>query len=465
MKTFLVLCSVCCLAPSALGQHWAGPFQLSNDTFADINPSACREWVGGTATRLVWQSNRNGDWDIYSRLCYFYNGNGWEAEMPVCTDSGDDITPAIATHFEAMGGWKYWCVWERRESPTTGRIMAASADAYDTAWSVPVEIGRCLHTSGDSARPFIMAIEQLSSDTLWAAWTGHDTDGWSVWYSRGVNSIWSPPEPAVVRQNSIRHARLGRGKTVTGAACPLLVWEEAGDILYSEYVSGAWTTPQEVAHSAAMDRNPDVMSYCSMPFELGPWITWESARDGDTAVYGTAMDTFSIGRRWCDSTGAGNNRTPCGTPAVYTVDDWVPAAVVWVTDRNGNPDVYARTMGFFEDEYVDDNPATDINPTMTTLGLTMHWCCWQSNRSGNWDIWGSYIYATGVEESRKPQAASYKPQPTILSGASGVKRLASCVVFDATGRRVLNPKPGVYFVREAQAQAQAQAVRKVIIQR
>ncbi|MBM3313211.1 hypothetical protein FJY70_01300, partial [candidate division WOR-3 bacterium] len=102
MKARIVLCSVCCLMSGALGQYWAGPFQLSSDTFADINPSACREWVGGTATRLVWQSNRNGDWDIYSRLCYFYNGNGWEDEMPVCTDSGDDITPAIAAHFEVM---------------------------------------------------------------------------------------------------------------------------------------------------------------------------------------------------------------------------------------------------------------------------------------------------------------------------------------------------------------------------
>jgi hypothetical protein len=33
------------------------------------------------------------------------------------------------------------------------------------------------------------------------------------------------------------------------------------------------------------------------------------------------------------------------------------------------------------------------------------------------------------------------------------------------GGRVLNPKAGVYFVREAQAQAQAQAIHKVVIQR
>jgi len=86
-------------------QGWSGPFQLTNDSFADINPSACREWLSGTETRLVWQSNRNGDWDIYSRLCYFYNGSGWEDEMPVCTDSGDDVTPVIAARFDEAEGW------------------------------------------------------------------------------------------------------------------------------------------------------------------------------------------------------------------------------------------------------------------------------------------------------------------------------------------------------------------------
>jgi hypothetical protein len=70
---------------------------------------------------------------------------------------------------------------------------------------------------------------------------------------------------------------------------------------------------------------------------------------------------------------------------------------------------------------------------------------------------------SGVEESHKPRASSGKLEPTVLSGASGVRRLASSVLFDAMGRRVVNPKPGVYFVRDAQAQAQAQAVRKVII--
>jgi len=71
----------------------------------------------------------------------------------------------------------------------------------------------------------------------------------------------------------------------------------------------------------------------------------------------------------------------------------------------------------------------------------------------------------GVEERPSAELRTPNRGPTVLSGASGVKGLSTCVVFDALGRRVLNPKSGVYFVREAQAQAQAQAIRKVVITR
>jgi YVTN family beta-propeller protein len=86
----------------------------------------------------------------------------------------------------------------------------------------------------------------------------------------------------------------------------------------------------------------------------------------------------------------------------------------------------------------------------------------------------------GIEESYKPQATSTKPSPTIISGmlclpeATGDERSAvGACLLDIGGRKVLDLKPGandvralapgVYFVREAQAQAQAQALRKVVL--
>lgn len=63
----------------------------------------------------------------------------------------------------------------------------------------------------------------------------------------------------------------------------------------------------------------------------------------------------------------------------------------------------------------------------------------------------------GVEEPQ-PMAHSSQSAATIVRGLR-----AGMPVFDAMGRIVANPRSGIYFVREAHAQAQA--VRKVIIQR
>jgi hypothetical protein len=76
--------------------------------------------------------------------------------------------------------------------------------------------------------------------------------------------------------------------------------------------------------------------------------------------------------------------------------------------------------------------------------------------------------STGVEESGPLTAYSSQPTATVLT-ASGLKRLARSVVFDAMGRRVVNPKPGVYFVMSEPSavsrQPSAVFVRKVVIAR
>jgi YVTN family beta-propeller protein len=88
----------------------------------------------------------------------------------------------------------------------------------------------------------------------------------------------------------------------------------------------------------------------------------------------------------------------------------------------------------------------------------------------------------GIEESSKPQATSRKPEATIARGLLVLGAADSrqnteyrAELLDVSGRKVLDLKPGandvralapgVYFIREAQAQAQAQAIRKVVVTR
>jgi hypothetical protein len=93
----------------------------------------------------------------------------------------------------------------------------------------------------------------------------------------------------------------------------------------------------------------------------------------------------------------------------------------------------------------------------------------------------------GVEENR-PRVSSREPRPTFVAGVLFLPGLGTrselpernsvmsrAALLDISGRKVLDLKsgandvralaPGVYFVRTAQAQAQAQAVQKVVITR
>jgi hypothetical protein len=80
----------------------------------------------------------------------------------------------------------------------------------------------------------------------------------------------------------------------------------------------------------------------------------------------------------------------------------------------------------------------------TVLGKHEGRCWVTAGDTIEWPFW--VLPSVGVEEGLKPQASSAKPQPTVL------RRLpAGAVAFDAMGRRLVNAKPGVYFVREQSA--------------
>jgi hypothetical protein len=75
-------------------------------------------------------------------------------------------------------------------------------------------------------------------------------------------------------------------------------------------------------------------------------------------------------------------------------------------------------------------------------------------------VWLAHgIDVAGTEELPNGELRMPNAGPTVLGGASSLQRDASREFYDATGRRVTEPKAGVYFVREQGR------VRKVIVTR
>jgi len=145
--------------------------------------------------------------------------------------------------------------------------------------------------------------------------------------------------------------------------------------------------------------------------------------------------------RVCQSPPAGANTGPIGVPAAWLATDFEPRMTVWVTDRRGNPDICYSYAGDGYDGLIDSNPALDSSPALT-MQTALMWCFWQSNRSGNWDIYGSFIYETGVGEKR-PQSPNggleISPNPsrgTVRFQLTASSPQPEIRIFDQSGRLV-----------------------------
>ena len=107
----------------------------------------------------------------------------------------------------------------------------------------------------------------------------------------------------------------------------------------------------------------------------------------------------------------------------------------------------------------DDSTEDNWDPDIGADSAGNVYVVWQDWRDGNPEIWFSTNNPAGVAE-QPPRRLEARPFATV------VRRLPSDVVaFDAMGRRVLHPKPGIYFVRE-EPQASSykpQAVRKILL--
>lgn len=105
---------------------------------------------------------------------------------------------------------------------------------------------------------------------------------------------------------------------------------------------------------------------------------------------------------------------------------------------------------------------------------------WQDWRSGNGRIWFATNNPLGIAEQPQQQPRETEPFATIVSNAlflpeATSPKLQASSLLDISGRKIMDLTPGVndvsalapgvYFVREERAQAQALAVRKVVVTR
>jgi hypothetical protein len=243
---------------------------------------------------------------------------------------------------------------------------------------------------------------------------------------------------------------------VTNAAC-FTVAEDCSPWCHTmirwEYTSHVWGE-----QSALMHFGGDTWETISSQGGLGTQVPSVSALVphgggvGRVSFYGIVL--------LCDSEIVDTVRYFVTAGLAYTTED-IPL-VAWVPTATTAMPVFAFKTDRWRTGTI-PGPAGRSGIDIETDTTGQVFIVYSTQDSGLWCARGTDV--VGAKEAPGAAVRMASSGPTILSGAAGARRLASCVVFDAMGRRVLNPRSGIFFVREPSAVGgKPSAVTKVVVQ-
>jgi len=333
---------------------------------------------------LVWQTKTTSvRSQIDSR--FNYTGTAWSRIIPVAYILFTDPNPSVAYDSKRN---RWWCAFQNTEDESLEVNVYVSYGDSLNGWSVPVRVSPmdCV----DDREPTIIC----DNDTIWVAWLAQYGEAINIHTRYYDGTSWSPILPVTRDSNGSninQNFNIRKGN-------PFLVWEKSADIYYSEYSGGQWTIPRTVGvPSRPTESKPKVISY---PGTGGIWIICHSAPVPPLFdIYQTPLDSFN---RWIQIiTHDSADVNPAGLFLSIPVQEQNPNCILWTSERDGNKNIYSQLFSMITS--VDTSQAEDdsvVSSVVTYSGYGYLWAIWQTNRNGNWDIYGSYTqYRLGVKES------------------------------------------------------------------
>ncbi len=405
------------------GLSWETALPLSSDTFVSFDVSVAAD---SGRVHVAWLDLRSGQPQLYYKNSQD-NGATWSADRWLSDNAREFSGPCIAT-----AGPDVHLVWTGLQNDTL-RVYHKRSPDYGMSWGADV----ALSTDRDaSAFGSVCALDLLVHVAWYAAPTGA---GGEVFYRRSTDRglTWQP------------QVQLTGGSVGTGLLCPQIAASE------------------ELVHIASTHR----------PVDRQEAVYLRSPNRGES--WGAAHRVFStpgedVGRATVAADGE-------NVHFAATLVDSGTTRVHYAVSTNGGLDwdVPGRLS--------DTGPSAGVS--LALAGNSVY-AFWQDSRDGNQEVYfkRNPTGNIGIEEMTNTELQATKAGPTMVRGVLLLSPLGTrselpgrnsvmsrAALLDAAGRKVLSlvpgPNdvsgltPGVYFVLEAQPQAQAQAVRKVIIQR
>jgi hypothetical protein len=213
---------------------------------------------------VVWSTNRNGNWDIYS---IYYSGGFWSALIPVTTDPGDDLAPSITV--DASGNlWAAWHSW--REGDANIYVSYNSGGS----WSPPIQI--TTHLAND----IMSNISAGLTDHLALTWMSNRCGNWDVFLSLFDGLNWSAPEQVTTDPGSDYEPVC----LFDQAGTPCMAWSSDRDGNWNIYFACWGLLAPNLVY-------PEDLSYIC---DATPQFEWSSGAKNEQSISSPSVITYTL---------------------------------------------------------------------------------------------------------------------------------------------------------------------------
>ncbi len=133
------------------------PIQLTSDAHDQCYPALAVSATG--EVYVVWQDNRNGNWDLYASICS--NGSNFAKEVQVTNSNRNEINPALALDHQSPAG--AYVAWQDDRNGNQDIYVAKSTDGFASS-----TIARVTSNAADQVEPKV-AVDSVN--VAYVVWT------------------------------------------------------------------------------------------------------------------------------------------------------------------------------------------------------------------------------------------------------------------------------------------------------
>ena len=339
---------------AAGADNFGSTIQLTDNTTDQCNPAIALD--SNDKLYVVWQDNREGDWDIY--VSTSADGISWSTETRVNDpNDGNQVNPAIVIDGQSPN--YAHVVWQDDRTGNQDICIATSSDGFATK-----TVSQITSDSFDQIEP---AVATDSANTIYVVWTD-GRNGSNDIYGAASNNPWT--NVAIV-SNTNNQSSPAIAAESTGSILHLLWIDDTSgdnDIYYasSSGLPGSPLTGSSIIDdSSGTDQlDPTIAVTGSMDNNLKVFACWQDWRNTDTDLYFAELSSGSGTNVFVDD---GDSSAYQGEP-VIGIGEYDHPYIIWADNRSTDTDIYYAGSTFIEPVALASELITASASGSTTVG-------------------------------------------------------------------------------------------------